>query len=132
MFEFLAIDWGQKKFGLAFGNKTTGLIIPSVKENFSVNIFALIQKEVAERKIKTFVVGIPTNKSLEITEVTTKINSFIQELSKTFPTIPIKTINERQSTKVSKQLLGPKQKDKHLINNLAATQILEYFFNQID
>ena len=126
MFDYLCIDWGQVRCGLAFGNSQTGLILPFAKNLPFDDIFIVLKKELTERKIKNIVVGRPTNFHFKDTEVTLKIENFIKELVKTHPETIIHTENERNSSKSVKS--SGTRVDKFNINHLAAMQILENFF----
>jgi putative transcription antitermination factor YqgF len=126
----MGIDWGEVRFGLAFGSLDTGLIIPATFECFEKDIFSVVKKEVTERKIHTIVVGLPTNFQGHNTIVTEKINGFITELKNMYPSLNLVTINERSSTKDAKKALD-NDKNKHTINHQAAANILEYYFYKV-
>jgi putative holliday junction resolvase len=127
MFTILAVDWGEKRCGLAFADPGTQLVLSYTQECFTKNIFEVLAAEIIQRKIKTVVVGIPTNFHGEKTIVTDKINSFIEQIRLDYPNIELVTINERSSTKDAKKSLD-NTKNKHSINHQAAAQILEYYF----
>jgi putative holliday junction resolvase len=128
-FSHLAIDWGQKRSGLAFGDKTSGLIIPYQRELQTTNLLEVISEQIKQKNIQEIVIGLPTNFNFEPTLITIQIQEFIKILQKKIPQIDIKTINERNSTKQSKQILG-KIVNKHNLNHQSACQILSNYFDK--
>ncbi|MEI6728012.1 MAG: RuvX/YqgF family protein [bacterium] len=126
MFDYLCIDWGHLRCGLAFGDSKTGLVIPFVGNIDTKNLNQVLEKEIHTRKIKNIVIGRPTNFKMGNTEVTNKIEAFILELKLLYPGISFFTENERNSSKNAK-LSGAKF-DKFSINHLAAMQILQSYF----
>lgn len=127
MFDFIGIDWGSKRFGLSFGDSTTGLIIPYRSTLFSNDIWHVLQKEIQFRNITHIVIGIPTNFFLQDTQVTAQIRDFIDQLVSTFPTIKIETINERGTSQDAR--ITTQNKDD--INHIAAVHILTRYFENI-
>ena len=127
MFTILAVDWGEKRCGLAFADPATKLVLTYTQECFTKDIFEILASEIIQRKIKTVVIGIPTNFHGASTIVTDKINRFIDKIRIDYPNLEIVTINERSSTKDAKKSLE-NTKNKHSINHQAAAQILEYYF----
>jgi putative transcription antitermination factor YqgF len=128
-FSHLAIDWGQKRSGLAFGDQISGLIIPYQKELQTVDLLEVIFEQIKQKNIQEIIIGLPTNFSFEPTLITNQIWEFIKILQKKFPQISIKTVNERNSTKQSKEILG-KVVNKHNLNHQAACQILSIYFDK--
>jgi len=120
----MAIDWGHKRFGLAFGNEESGLILPAAKPCYTKSIWDMLAAEIQARNIQKIVVGLPSNFHGGDTIVTTQIRDFLVQLHVRFPQQTIYTINERgssQQAKASLQGFG----DNHSINHLAAVDILE-------
>ena len=128
MFSYLGIDWGSKRCGLAFGNPTTGLVLPAPYECPTAQITELIKQEIVGKSIRYIVLGRPTNFQQGGTEVTARVEVFYAELSRLFPEIPIEFVNENGSTKKAKSL---GIKDKTTINHLAACDILERYFYRL-
>lgn len=125
MFEYLAIDWGSKRCGIAFGDIHTELTVPATYQCDTGTVFSVVEKEINAKKITHIVLGLPTNFNLGKTEVTDKILQFKQELETRFPGIVVETIFERNTTKHAKK---DNLKDKTMINHLAAQRIMENYF----
>ncbi len=133
MFDFLSIDWGEKRMGYAYGNIETGLIIPDREKRYNNNLYTDIAEIIRMKAIKSIIVGVPSNFSFEDTETSLKIKKFINYLSKEYSGIPVDTVNERNSTKEAILLQRANENtklDKFETNHLAAVKILEFYFNQ--
>lgn len=128
MFDVLAIDWGEKRTGIAFGDSETQLVIPYQNEVYTDNLSKILDTEITRRRIQTIVVGIPTTFHLQSTIVTEQISSFVELLRSQYPNLTIITYNERGTTAEAKKLISSKQGDKHTINHLAANQMLTHYF----
>jgi putative transcription antitermination factor YqgF len=135
MFDILAIDWGSIRIGLAFGSQATGLVIPCTYDCFEKQIWIILDKEIAERKIETIVVGMPMTRLLRDTEVSVKVKKFTRELESKFPQCNIETINERHTTqkaldKILSQPIKNKVTSKHGINHNSACEILNFWLEK--
>ena len=129
MFTHIAIDWGQKRSGLAFGNSQSGLIIPYLFDLETEELLQILEEQITQKKVEQIVIGLPTNFKLKPTLVTFQIQDFIKILNKKFVALKIQTINERNSSKTGKQILGTKA-DKYNLNHQAACQILQNYFEK--
>ena len=124
MFDLLGLDWGSKYFGMAFGSSLTGLVFPSQKVYLAENIWETLEEEISARKTKILIIGLPTNFKFQHTEVSQKVLDFIDEFKLKFPSIEVKTVNERNTSKNWESL------NTKLIHNLAAKEILELYLNK--
>lgn len=130
MFTHLSIDWGEKRCGMAFGDISTGLILPFTKELETRDVLQILSQELVSRKISEIVVGIPTNFAGKDTKITGSIQKFIKLINSTLPNITVHTINERSTTLDAKKLLG-KNPTKHHVNHQSAGGILELYFQKV-
>ncbi len=124
MFDVLAIDWGEKRFGVAFGDSTSQLILPASYSCNANEVWEILDRELHERNIQVIVVGRPANFQQQATLTTNLVDDFVFKLKSVFHELKIETVNERGSTK---EFLG-QFVDKQQLNHLAATKILEYYF----
>jgi len=128
MFTHVAIDWGEKRMGLAFGDSKTALTVAYSKLISTESFFSLFAKEKKEKKFHTVLLGYPTNFKLEPTETTEKVKFFKLELEKLFSDLKIVYVNERNSTQVCLPFLRNSFKKQR--DNLAALNILDTYFKQ--
>jgi putative transcription antitermination factor YqgF len=130
MFTHLSIDWGSKVCGIAVGDPTTGLILPSQQEFLTSKIFDLLKNELEKRpSLVSVVIGIPTNFSGQPTEVTKQVEEFATKIEGVFPSITIAKVNERSTTidAIAKLDKNPK---KYLKDNQSAAEILDIYFSK--
>src|SRR5687768_13262395 len=102
MARIIAIDYGQKRTGLAVTDPlkiiATGLTTVDSKEiiPFLKNYFLLEQVEL-------IIIGEPKNWDESATHATPLVKEVIKKLIKEFPQIPVKTVDERYTSKMAKQ-----------------------------
>ena|SRR5215204_4786721 len=132
MARILAIDYGGKRTGLAVTDPmqiiATGLatiesklLIPYLTDYFSKEAVELI------------IIGLPRNWDESDTHGTAPARAAIKLLKKSFPSIPLKTVDERYTSKMAKDAMlqmGMKKKDRQVKGNvdiIAATIILQEY-----
>ncbi len=132
MGRILAIDYGQKRVGLAVTDKLQ--IIATVLTTVSSrDIISYLKNYVSKEKVDTFVVGEPKTMRYEDSESVKFINPFVKVLKKTFPDIPVERFDERFTSKIASQTIahsGLKKKyrqNKALIDGISATLILQSY-----
>jgi len=128
----LSIDYGLKRTGIAVTDPlqiiATGLatveskqLIPFLKDYFSKETVELI------------IIGEPKNMDDSDTHATPLVEKCIKELQKNFPSIPIKKVDERFTSKMASQAMidmGMKKKqrrNKALVDEIAATILLQEY-----
>ena len=132
MGRIIAIDYGLKRTGLAvtdpFKIIATGLttvqtptLIPFLKKYFQDEVVELI------------LMGMPTNWDDSDTHATPLVRQAIVRLYKEFPHIPLKTADERYTSRLATQSMldsGLKKKErrnKALVDEIAATILLQEY-----
>lgn len=121
MFTDIAIDWGTKNIGIAWGAPETKLVIPATIVTQD-QLWGLIADRLAEYQVKRFIVGKPLNIMLQPTEMTQKVIDFTVILNQKFPGIVIEFQEERGTSKAHDDVEGR-------VDHLAAATILERFYN---
>ena len=131
----LSIDYGLKRTGIAVTDPlqiiATGLttieskqLVPFLKDYFS--------KEPVEK----IIIGMPKNWDDTDTHATPLVHKAIRELKKTFPAIPIETVDERYTSKMAKDamlemgLKKMQRRNKALVDEIAATIMLQEYLNR--
>jgi putative transcription antitermination factor YqgF len=127
MFDYIALDWGEKFIGMAFGSSFTGLIIPYQGLILYPDFKDIFKTEIQNRNPKVAVVGLPLNFKLQKTDKTLLVEKFILELKQEFANLEFKTINERGSSKINESTLF--KKNQQNIHNLSASTILKSYFD---
>ena len=132
MARILCIDYGGKRTGIAvtdpFQIIATGLTTVDSHEMIS-----FLKKYFLREEVELIVIGEPKNLDDSDTHATPLVKEAIKKLQKEFPLIPIKTIDERFTSKMAKQAMidmGMKKKDrqnKRTVDKIAATMMLQEY-----
>ncbi len=123
--KYLGVDWGGARIGLAIGGSTTKVAVPFKVVGSLDDILQIIRDEA----INVVIVGQP----LSIQDVKSKMSDeFLKFLSllKKKINIPIKTVDERLSSKQADKLPGDK-KTKAPRDAVAAMLILQTYLDKI-
>jgi putative Holliday junction resolvase len=124
---FLAFDFGEKRTGVASGNRLTRTATPMQTIHTAVIDvrFAAIEKLIKEWQPDAIVVGIPTHSDGAAHEMTQRAQRFARQLLGRFG-LPVHEVDERYSS-VEAASRGAKDLDAE-----AAAIILEQFFSEIE
>ena len=136
MARIICIDYGGKRTGLAVTDPlqiiATALTTIATKE-----LIAFLKNYFVQEKVELILIGEPLNLDDTATHATPLVYNAIKQLQKEFPTIPIKTVDERFTSKLASQAMvqmGMKKKDRQVkanVDKIAATIMLqEYLANQ--
>ena len=135
MARILCIDYGLKRTGIAVTDPlqiiSTGLTTVDTRD-----LVPFLKKYFGEEMVELIVIGYPKNLDNSDTHATPLVDAVIMKLNKEFPQIPVKTIDERYTSKMAKQAMlemGMKKKarrNKGTVDEIAATIMLqEYMLN---
>jgi len=132
----LAIDYGQKRIGLAVTDElkisANGLDTIHVKD-----IHSFIKNYVENNDVDTFVVGLPITLDNKPSESTPFVDNFVNWLKNTFPNIKLARIDERFTSQMAFQTMidsgisKKARKNKELIDKISATIILQSYLSTI-
>lgn len=135
MGRILAIDYGQKRIGIAVTDTlqmiANGLITVKVNE-----IYDFLNSYLAKEKVDKFIVGHPKTLSNEDSESMIYIKPFVRSLQNKYPEIEVIMIDERFTSKMAFQtmidagLSKKGRKNKELIDTISATIILQTYLEQ--
>jgi putative Holliday junction resolvase len=128
----LAIDYGLKRTGLAVTDPlkiiATGLTTVESKQ-----LIPFLRKYFWAEQVELIIIGEPKNWDDSDTHATPLVHKAIKELEKTFPSIPVKKVDERFTSKMASQAMiemGMKKKqrqNKALVDEIAATIMLQEY-----
>ncbi len=128
----LAIDHGEARIGLA-ATDDFGIAAHPVETIHCITTDALgrIAEIIAQRNIKTLLLGLPLKSDGREGEAAQKIRIFGDQLHQTFPHLPLIFHDESFTTiqaAAQLRLAGKKAKDhKNIIDQAAALQILQNY-----
>lgn len=136
MGRILAIDYGQKRVGIAVTDQSkiiaTGLTTVHVKD-----IFDFLKDYLLKEPVETIVVGEPKDMMNRPSDSSRFIEPFVKKLRKTFPDVKIDRFDERFTSNMAHDamltggLKKKKRKDKALVDTISATLILQSYMNSL-
>lgn len=132
MARILAIDYGGKRTGIAVTDPlqiiATGLTTIESKE-----LIPFLKTYLKQEEVELIIIGLPKNWDETDTHGTPLVEAAIKKIQKEFPTTPLKTVDERYTSKMAKDAMlemGMKKKDRRVKGNvdvIAATIILQEY-----
>ena len=132
MGRILAIDYGQKRVGIAVTDELK-IIANSLTTVPAAEIFNFLNTYLAQEQVELFLVGEPKQMDNTPSESSKFVEPFVIKLQQTYPTIPIKRVDERFTSKMAFQSMidrGLKKKDrqnKAMIDRISATIMLQSY-----
>lgn len=136
MARILAIDYGKKRTGLAVTDPlqiiASGLITVPTE-----TIIPFLTEYFTKEPVELVVIGLPKNLDGSDTDGTPLVEHFLIAFQKYFPTMPIKTLDERFTSKIAMQSMissGMKKKDRQKKGNvdmISATIILQDYLQSV-
>lgn len=134
MARIISIDYGGKRTGLAVTDPLQ-IIATGLAAVESKDLITYLQKYFIAEQVELIIIGMPTNWDDSDTHGTPLVKAAIKKLEKAFPTMPIKTVDERYTSKMAKAAMiemGMKKKDRQIKSNvdvIAATIMLQEYLN---
>lgn len=130
MGRILAIDYGTKRTGLAVTDETQtfAFALTTVPTHELSNY---LKQYIPENKVEGIVIGEPKTMLNEPTHATKYVESFVKQLLKQFPGMPLYRMDERFTSKMASQTIldsGIKKmerRNKSLVDMVSATIILQ-------
>lgn len=132
MARILAIDYGGKRTGIAVTDPlqiiATGLTTIESKE-----LIPFLKNYFLTEPVELIIIGLPKNWDESATHGTPLAEAAIKKIKTAFPNTPLKTVDERYTSKMAKQAMldmGLKKKDrrdKKLVDEIAATIMLQEY-----
>jgi putative Holliday junction resolvase len=132
----ISIDYGLKRTGLAVTDPlqiiATGLTTVESKQ-----LIPFLKNYFSKENVELIIIGEPKNWDNSDTHATPLVEKCIKELKKNFPSIPLKRVDERYTSKMAKDAMiemGMKKKrrrNKKLVDEIAATIILQEYMRNL-
>lgn len=135
MSRVLSIDYGKKRTGIAVTDPlkiiATGLCTIETPQ-----LMVFLKEYFLKEPVEKVIIGMPTNMNDSDTHATPLVRHFIKAFKKHFPSIPIKDVDERFTSKMASRAMfdmGLKKKqrqNKALVDEIAATILLQEYLNK--
>ena len=132
----LAIDYGQKRVGLAVTDSEQ-IIASGLTTVHAKDVISYLKQYVTKEEVSAFVVGEAKNLDNTPAESARFIEPFVRKLAQTFPETTIYRVDERFTSKMAFQSMidgGLKKKvrqNKALIDEISATIILQSYLDSL-
>ena len=136
MARLMAFDYGAKRLGIAVTDTlqliATGLITIHPKD---IKLF--LTEYLKTEEISCFIVGEPRQLDNTLSETAGQAEAFSRQLIKLYPTIAVKRVNERNTSKMAMRALidsGVKKSDrrnKGILDTVSATLILQAYMESL-
>ena len=133
--KYLGIDFGIKKSGVSISDSNKLISFP-LETIETKNLLDYIKQISIDENIEIVVIGKPLKLNNEIHDLEEEIVKFITSLKNYLPNIQVERIDERFTSKISKQIIinsgvGKKnRRDKLIIDKISASLILESYLIQ--
>jgi putative holliday junction resolvase len=134
MARILCIDYGLKRTGLAVTDPLK-IIATGLTTVETPQLIIFLKEYFKKEEVELILVGEPRNLDDSDTHATGPVRKFISRLKKEFPKIPVRTIDERYTSKMATRAMidmGLKKKqrqNKALVDEIAATMMLQEYMN---
>jgi len=134
---YLGIDWGEKRWGISYGDEI-GIATPldAIVDATSELKWKRLMSLVDQRRIQEFVVGYPYNMDGTVGFKAREVDAFIQELATRFPGLPTHRIDERLTSHTAGKAWNEKQKRQQRksgkLDSSAAAIILQDYLDQLN
>lgn len=132
MARIIAIDFGSKRTGIAVTDPLK-IIATGLTTIPSADLIPVLKKYFAQEEVELLIIGLPKNWDESDTHGTAPAKAAIKKLKQEFPALPLKTVDERFTSKMAKNAMiemGLKKKDrrkKELVDEIAATIMLQEY-----
>ena len=127
---YLALDVGEKRIGLAVANDDVRIAVPVGWLENTENVISQIIEELIRGDISTIVVGYPRNQSGEATLQTEYVEKFVSRLAEIDLDVGIVYQDESLTSVEAERRLG-RVKDKGEIDAEAASIILQDYLEDL-
>lgn len=132
----ICIDYGGKRTGLAVTDPLK-IIATALTTIESKELIPFLKKYFLQEQVELILIGEPLDLNDKATHATPLVKAAIKNLEKEFPTIPIKTVDERYTSKMASRAMvemGMKKKDRQVkgnIDQIAATIMLQEYLQHL-
>jgi len=136
MARIMAIDYGLKRTGIAVTDPLQ-IIASALTTVESARIFTFLQAYLAKEKVELILIGDPRNLDDSPTDLTADVKRIIGIMQRKFPTIPIKTIDERYSSVMASRAMvdmgmkKSRRRLKGLVDQTAATMMPQEWLSKL-
>jgi putative Holliday junction resolvase len=135
MGRILAIDYGQKRVGLAVTDELK-IISTALAAVPSKEVMAFLKDYTSQNEVECFVVGDPRQMNNTASESARFIEPFVRRLRSEFKDIPVERMDERFTSVIAAQTIRDsvskkkERRKKSLVDTVSAVLILQSFMEK--
>lgn len=132
MARIICIDYGLKRTGIAVTDPLQ-IIATGLTTISSLELIKFLKDYFSKEEVELLIIGEPKNWDDTDTHATPLVKAITKKLMKEFPKLPIKTVDERYTSKMAKDAMlemGMKKmqrRNKALVDEIAATIMLQEY-----
>jgi putative holliday junction resolvase len=132
----IAIDYGLKRTGLAVTDPLQ-IIATALTTIESPKLIPYLKDYFSKEPVELIIIGEPKNWDDTDTHATPLVKKIMERLRKEFPHMPLKTVDERYTSKMASQAMvemGMKKKqrqNKGMVDQIAAAIMLQEYLRQV-
>ena len=136
MARILAIDYGLKRTGIAVTDPLQ-IIATGLTTVESARLIPFLKEYMQKEPVELLLIGEPKNWDDSDTHATPLVRQIVRRLEKEFPTVPLKLVDERFTSKLASRAMvemGMKKKqrqNKALVDEIAATIMLQEYLGRV-
>lgn len=136
MARIICIDYGLKRTGIAVTDPLQ-IIAYGLTTVPSKELIHFLKDYFSKEKVELIIIGEPKNWDDTDTHATPLVKKCIKDLQKQFPSMPVKTVDERYTSKMAKDAMlemGIKKMQRlnnALVDQIAATIMLQEYLRSI-
>lgn len=137
MGRILAIDYGQKRVGIAVSDELQ-LIANNLDTVHVKDIWNYLKNYLEKENVDCIVVGEPRDMQNKPSDSSRFIDPFVKKLIKTFPDIKVDRYDERFTSKLAFDAMiegglnKKRRADKALVDKISATLLLQSYMKSLD
>lgn len=135
MSKILAIDYGEKRSGLAETDDMQ-IVASGLAGIMTSNLIPFLEKYMSENSVEKIIIGLPVRLNGELSDVEISIQKLIKKFSSLFPNIPVERVDERFTSKIASHFISlsgknkKNRENKHLLDEVSATLILQTYLEK--
>lgn len=135
MSKILAIDYGEKRSGLAETDDMQ-IVASGLTGIMTSNLIPFLEKYMSENSVEKIIIGLPVRLNGELSDVEISIQKLIKKISSLFPNLPVERVDERFTSKIASHFISlsgknkKNRENKHLLDEVSATLILQTYLEK--
>lgn len=135
MSKILAIDYGEKRSGLAETDDMQ-IVASGLAGIMTSNLIPFLEKYMSENSVEKIIIGLPVRLNGELSDVEISIQKLIKKISSLFPNLPVERVDERFTSKIASHFISlsgkskKNRENKHLLDEVSATLILQTYLEK--